>query len=351
MFGFLKRQRKSLIGMDIGSNVVKVLRLDLGGERPVVTHFAMADLPPEAIVDGEIMDHDVVVDTIAELMEANEITSKEVVTAVSGRAVIVKKIQMDVMSEDEARDAIQWEAEQHIPFDIDDVSIDFQVLDRVSSPDKMDVLLVAAKKEMLESRASLVRAAGLTPVTIDVDSFAVQNAYEQNYDHPEGTVSLLLNVGCFVTNVNIVRDGIPYFTRDLSFAGNSILEAVQKDLGVDQDEAAEILENPGEDRIEDLQSIVGLVGEELAVGIEKSLSYLRASGDADHIDRICLSGGSSFAPGLRESLEKHQGSPVEIANPFRNVHWDEGTFGDDDPELLGPYYMVAAGLALRQGGE
>jgi type IV pilus assembly protein PilM len=154
-----------------------------------------------------------------------------------------------------------------------------------------------------------------------------------------------------VTNVNIVKDGVPYFTRDLSFAGNAILEAVQKDLGVDYDEANEILENPGEDRRDDLVSIVGLVGEELAVGIEKSLSYLRASGEADHIDRICLSGGSSFAPGLRESIEKRQGSPVEVANPFRNVTWDEDLFGETDPEALGPHYMVAAGLALRTGEE
>ena len=350
MFKF-GRGSKRTVGLDIGSSAIKVVELDHSGETPALVKFGRCGLLPEAIVDGEIMDHDVVVDSIAELMEVNEITSKDVVAAVSGRAVIVKKIQMDKMNDDEARNAIRWEAEQHIPFDIDDVALDFQVLNRESLPDKMDVLLVAAKKEMLESRAGLVRAAGLNPVVIDVDSFAVQNAYEQNYEHVEGTVTLLLNVGCFVTNVNIVRDGVPYFTRDLSFAGNAILEAVQKDLGVDQDEACDILENPGEERLEDLQSIVGLVGEELAVGIEKSLSYLRASGEADHIDRICLSGGSSFAPGLRESIEKRQGSPVEIANPFRNVYWDEGMFGGADPEILGPHYMVAAGLALRKGGE
>jgi type IV pilus assembly protein PilM len=350
MFKF-GRGSKRTVGLDIGSSAIKVVELDHSGETPALVRFGRCGLLPEAIVDGEIMDHDVVVDSIAELMEVNQITSKDVVAAVSGRAVIVKKIQMDKMSDDEARNAIRWEAEQHIPFDIDDVALDFQVLNRETSPDKMDVLLVAAKKEMLESRAGLVRAAGLNPMIIDVDSFAVQNAYEQNYEHAEGTVTLLLNVGCFVTNVNIVRDGVPYFTRDLSFAGNAILEAVQKDLGVDQDEACDILEHPGEERLEDLQSIVGLVGEELAVGIEKSLSYLRASGEADHIDRICLSGGSSFAPGLRESIEKRQGSPVEIANPFRNVYWDEGIFGGDDPEILGPHYMVAAGLALRKGGE
>jgi type IV pilus assembly protein PilM len=339
------------VGLDIGSSSVKVVEIDHSRDTPALLKFGRCALLPEAIVDGEIMDHDVVVDTIAELMEVNAIGAKEVVAAVSGRAVIVKKIEMDRMTDEEARAAIHWEAEQHVPFDIDDVALDFQILNRESKPDKMDVLLVAAKKEMLESRASLVRAAGLTPVVIDVDSFAVQNAFETNYEYPENSVTLLLNVGCFVTNVNIVKDGIPYFTRDLSFAGNAILEAIRKDLGVDFDEANEILENPGEERVEDLHSIVSLVGEELAVGIEKSLSYLRASGEADHIDRICLSGGSAYAPGLRESIEKRQGSPVEIANPFRSISFDRDLFGDHDPERLGPHYMVATGLALRKGGD
>ncbi|GJM44617.1 MAG: pilus assembly protein PilM [Gemmatimonadota bacterium] len=350
MFKF-SRGSNRIVGLDIGSSSVKVVEFDHSNGTPRLVKFGRCGLLPEAIVDGEIMDRDVVVDTIAELMELNGITSREVVTGVSGRAVIVKKIQMDQMSVDEARDAIQWEAEQHVPFDIDDVSLDFQILNRESDPEKMDVLLVAAKKEMLESRADLIRAAGLTATVIDVDSFAVQNAFERNYEHPENSVTLLLNVGCFTSNVNIVKDGVPYFTRDLSFAGNAILEAIQKDLGVDYDEANNILENPGEDRRDDLESIVGLVGEELAVGIEKSLSYLRASGEADHIDRICLSGGAAYAPGLREAIEKRQGSPVEIANPFRNLEWDEGTFGEEDPAILGPHYMVATGLALRKGGE
>jgi type IV pilus assembly protein PilM len=350
MFNFSRGSNRT-VGLDIGSSSVKVVEFDHSGAQPLLVKFGRCGLLPEAIVDGEIMDRDVVVDTIAELMELNGITSKEVVTGVSGRAVIVKKILMDQMTDAEARDAIRWEAEQHIPFDIDDVSLDFQVLNREGDPEKMEVLLVAAKKEMLESRADLIRSAGLTPTVIDIDSFAVQNAFERNYEHPEGSVTLLLNVGCFTSNVNIVKNGVPYFTRDLSFAGNAILEAIQKDLGVDYDEANDILENPGEDRRDDLQVIVGLVGEELAVGIEKSLSYLRASGEADHIDRICLSGGAAFAPGLREAIEKRQGSPVEIANPFRNIHWDEGLFGDEDPAALGPHYMVAAGLALRKGGE
>jgi type IV pilus assembly protein PilM len=350
MFKFGKGSKRT-VGLDIGSRALKVVEIGHSGGKPVLLKYGRSTLLPEAIVDGEVMDRDVVVDTIAELMETSGIASRDVVIAVSGRAVIVKKIQMNKMTDEEARTAIQWEAEQHVPFDIDDVSLDFQILNRDSSPERMDVLLVAAKKEMLEARADLVRSAGLNPHVIDVDSFAVQNAYEHSYGMQEGNLTLLLNVGCFVTNVNIVRDGVPYFTRDLSFAGNAILEAVQKDLGVDYDEASRILESPGDERLEDLQSIVGLVGEELAVGIEKSLSYLRNSGDADHIDRICLTGGSAFAPGLREAIEKRQGSPVEIGNPFRNMDWSDEVFGEAEPEKIGPHFMVATGLALRKAGE
>jgi type IV pilus assembly protein PilM len=339
------------VGLDIGSSSVKVVEVDHSAARPKLMAFGRSNLLPEAIVDGEIMDQDVVVDTISELMEVTGVSSQDVVAAISGRAVIVKKIEMDRMTDEEAREAIQWEAEHHVPFDIEDVSLDFQILNREATPEKMDVLLVAAKKEMLEGRADLVRSAGLNPVVIDVDAFAVQNAFELNYDFPVEAVTLLLNVGCFVTNVNIVKAGIPYFTRDLSFAGSAILEAIQRELGVDYAEANEILANPSEERIGDLQSIVGLVGEELAVGIEKSLSYLRASGEADHVDRICLSGGSAHAPGLRESIEKRQGSPVEIANPFRGLTIESGLFGEENPELIGPHYMVATGLALRRGGD
>ncbi len=178
MFGFLKRKRKSLIGMDIGSNVVKCLRLDLSGEMPVVTHFAMADLPPEAIVDGEIMDRDLVIQAIQDCAEKADLPDEPIASAVAGRAVIVKKIVMDKMSEEDAREAIYWEAEQHVPFDIDDITLDFQILHDDIGAGQMELLLVAAKKDMILSHAELIRDAGFKPLVIDVASFANQNTWE-----------------------------------------------------------------------------------------------------------------------------------------------------------------------------
>ena len=184
MFGFLKGKQKSLIGMDIGSNVVKCLRLDLSNDRPLITHFAMADLPPEAIVDGEIMDRELVIEAIRSAAEEAGIPDEPVATAVAGRAVIVKKIVMDKMSEDDAREAIYWEAEQHGPFDIDDITLDFQILQDDIGADQMELLLVAAKKDMILGQAELIRDAGFRPLVIDVASFANQNTWESvSYTH------------------------------------------------------------------------------------------------------------------------------------------------------------------------
>ena len=193
MFGFLKKKRKSLIGLDIGSNVIKILRLDLAGDRPLVTHFAMSDLPPEAIVDGEIMDRELVIQAIQECADRADIPNEPVASAVAGRAVIVKKIVMDQMSEEDAREAIYWEAEQHVPFDIDDVCLDFEVLKEDVGANQMEVLLVAAKKDMVDTHAGLIKDAGYNPSIIDVDSFAVQNAYELTQEDSGNRVTGLLS--------------------------------------------------------------------------------------------------------------------------------------------------------------
>ncbi|MFO7609835.1 MAG: type IV pilus assembly protein PilM [Candidatus Krumholzibacteriia bacterium] len=390
MFGFLKRKRKSLIGMDIGSNVVKVLRLDVSGDRPVVTHFGMADLPPEAIVDGEIMDRELVIEAIREAAGKAEIPAEPVASAVSGRAVIVKKIVMDKMSEEDAREAIYWEAEQHVPFDIDDITLDFQILQPDIGAGQMELLLVAAKKEMIQNWAELIRDAGFHPAIIDVASFANQNAWEYASggglpagpalaDEPAAVVGeddlepfaeaadaagdeaddetpsefvALLDVGGGVTNVHIVRDGVPYFTRDLPIGVAHFVEEFQKQLGLTYETAAEVarghLEGVDAQLVGD---IVRAVGSEIYQGLEPSLSYLKTSGEADGIDRIVLSGGGAHLPGLREYLADSYGVPSEIADPLAGLDYAPDLFGDDDPQALSPLLTVTVGLALREAVE
>ncbi len=390
MFGFLKKKQKSLIGMDIGSNVVKCLRLDLTEERPVVTHFAMADLPPEAIVDGEIMDRELVIEAIQEAAQKAGIPDEPVASAVAGRAVIVKKIVMDKMTEADAREAIYWEAEQHVPFDIDDITFDFQILQEDIGADQMELLLVAAKKDMILGHAELIRDAGFQPWVIDVASFANQNSWEfldsnldlvvdvedeeQSAVDPEDSVDdldpfddgddeeamndtdsnagefvALLDVGGGVTNVHIVRDGVPYFTRDLPVGVGHFIEEFQKQLGLTYETAHDVARGHLEDVDQQLVTdIVRSVGSEIYQGLEPSLSYLKTSGEADGIDRIVLSGGGSHLPGLLEYLSESYNVPSEKADPLAGLDYDPDLFGDGEAEELSPLLTVSVGLALRE---
>jgi type IV pilus assembly protein PilM len=384
MFGFLKPKPKSLIGLDIGSNVVKCLRLDLGHPRPVITHFAMEDLPPEAIVDGEIMDRDLVIQAVTACAAKANLPKEPVATAVSGRAVIVKKIVMDKMSEEDAREAIYWEAEQHVPFDIDDITLDFQILNEDIGAGQMEILLVAAKKDMVQTHAELIRDAGFTPRVIDVASFANQNAWEflhelapaaaspdepagpeiappaesfpegeaavpEEEEEPSGEFVALLDVGGGVTNVHIVKDGAPYFTRDLPIGTSHFIEEFQKQLGLTYDTAQRVARGHTDEVDTQLVAdIVRSVGAEIYQGLEPSLSYLKTSGEAEGIDRIVLSGGGAKLPGLLEYLGECYHASAEIADPIGNLDYDPALFGEVDPEELSPMLTVSVGLALRK---
>ncbi len=381
MFGFLNKKRKSLIGMDIGSSVVKCLRLDLTGPRPNLTHFGMADLPPEAIVDGEIMDRELVIEAIREAADQADLPNDPVASAVAGRAVIVKKIVMDKMSEADAREAIYWEAEQHVPFDIDDITLDFQILQDDIGADQMELLLVAAKKDMILGYAELIRDAGFNPYVIDVASFANQNAWEyfsthdeeSNREFEEGELSsdteedfneeqdtvaatetgesiALLDVGGGVTNVHIVKDGIPLFTRDLPLGTSHFIEELQKQLGLTYETAGKVAR--GDTEGVDAQLVVEIirsVGSEIYDGLEPSLSYLKSSGETQGIDQIILSGGGAHLPGLVAYLGERYEVPCEISDPLAALDYDPGLFAEGEAEELSPLLTVSVGLALREG--
>ena len=339
-------KRKSTIGLDIGSSSIKVVEIarDRSGDRLV--NYGISEPLSEAIVDGEIMDRQMVHEAITNLMEARQIKTKNVVTAVSGRAVIVKKILMDRLNEEDAKEAIQWEAEQHVPYDINDVSLDFQIINPNVDQKKMQVLLVAAKKDMVANHADIVREAGLQPSIIDVDSFAIQNAIEANYDFVPGETVALLNIGAEITNLNIVRDSIPHFTKDLSVGSNSFVEGIQRRHNVSQADALGALRGHNESGI-DVASIVQATCEDLSVQIDRAIAFLKSAGDADRVDRILVSGGSARVPGLTNVLAARHGVPVAIVNPVQRLTYDPGLFGGDAPETVAPVLTVAVGLALR----
>ncbi len=345
-------RKQSLVGLDIGSHTIKAVELESQPNRTHrLTHWGLSAPLAEAIVDGEIMDRQLVVDAIGNLLESREIKSKSVVAAVSGRAVIVKKITMNRLSADDAQQAVYWEAEQHVPYDINDVSLDFEILGPApNDPKQMQVLLVAAKKDMVMAFGDLIREAGLDPVVVDVDSFAVQNALDANYDFRPDEVVAILNIGAEITNINIVQAGVPYFTKDLQLGGHTLIEAAQRRFNLSQAEAAAAMRGESTGSLE-LTPVIEQACEGLATALERAQAYLRTAGEAGSVSRIMVCGGASLTPGLPEFLNRRFGVPAEIANPLSRVSYDPAVFAGQDVHKVAPLLTVGIGLALRRVGD
>ena len=233
---------KNVVGLDIGSSAIKLVELKekKGGAFQLVK-LGIERLSPEAIVDGSIMDSSMVVETIQKLNTDRAVKNSNYATSLSGHSVIIKKITLPAMSPEELAESIQWEAEQYIPFDINDVNLDYVPLTAPGSGDNIDVILVAVKKEKINDYTSVISQTGKVPVLVDVDAFALQNAYETNYDVEDGKVLALVNVGASVTNVNILSSGSSsLFWRDITFGGNQYTDAVQRELSLSFDQAEDL---------------------------------------------------------------------------------------------------------------
>ncbi len=345
-------KKQSLVGLDIGSHTVKVVELEAQANKAHrLTHWGVSAPLAEAIVDGEIMDRQLVTDTISNLLETRGIKSRNVVAAVSGRAVIVKKITMNRLSAEDAQQAVYWEAEQHVPYDINDVSLDFEILGpSAQDPKQMQVLLVAAKKDMVTSFGDLMQEAGLSPFIVDVDSFAAQNALEANYDFSAEEVVAILNIGSEITNINIVQAGVPYFTKDLQVGGNTFIEAAQRKFNLSQTEAAAAVRGESGSAI-DMVPVIEQACESLATALERAQAYLRTAGEAGAITRVMLCGGSALTPGLPAYLNRRFSVPAEIANPLSRIGYDPGLFAGQDVMKVAPLLTVGIGLALRRQGD
>ena len=352
MFG----KSKTVIGLDIGSSAVKAVELKAAGKAFRVVAFAMEPLPADAIVDGAIIDAGAVADSVRRLFEGNKaFKSKEVCASLSGNAVIVKKITLPVMTQTELDESIYWEAEQYIPFDIQDVNLDYQILDPGTGPDSrgsMTVLLVAAKKEKIGDYVGVIAQAGRTPVVVDVDAFALQNAYEANYGLEPGRVVVLLNAGASAININILQGDQSVFTRDISMGGNAYTEAVQKELDLPYDVAEELKKGTPVDgaTFDDARPVLRAVTESVLLEIQKTFDFYKASAASDQINRIVVSGGASRVEDFRELLQQRFGTPVEEFDPFRTVAWNAKSLGAA-PSDVAASAAVAVGLALRRVGD
>jgi len=347
---------KPVAGLDIGSSTVKAVELKASGGAYRVTAFAAEPVPPHSIVDGAIMDGGAVADAIRRLFEHKAFKARDVAVSLSGSAVIVKKISLPVMTDQELAESIGWEAEQYIPFDIQDVTLDYQILDGgtgAASKGAMDVLLVAAKKDKIADYTGVIAQAGCQPIVVDVDAFALQNAYELNYGADAQAVVVLMNAGASAININIVSGDQSLFTRDISIGGNAYTEAIQKELHLPFEAAEQLKRGVPVDgaTVEDVLPVLQAMTENVLVEIQKTFDFFKATASSDRIDRIVLSGGASQVDGFAQALQARFGAVVESFDPFRKVTFDPHKLGITNVEEVMLTSAVAVGLAVRKAGD
>jgi len=348
----LFRRAKSLVGLDIGSSSVKAIELKSAGKGFRVSAIGVESVPPDSIVDGAIIDGGAVADAVRRLFANKRFKAKDVVASLSGNSVIVKKITLPSMTEAELSESIYWEAEQYIPFDIQDVNLDYEILDS-GTQGSMEVLLVAAKKDKIADYTNVISQAGKTPVIVDVDVFALQNAFEANYGFEPGAVVAILNAGASAININILSGSQSVFTRDVSMGGNAFTEAVQKELNLPYESAEQLKKGQDVDgaTYEDARAVLRAMTDNVLLEVEKTFDFFKATASNDRIDRIMLCGGASRVEGFAESLRERFATGVEQFDPFRQVGIDAKKAGIDNVDEYGPVAAVAMGLALRKVGD
>jgi len=342
--------KKNLVGLDIGSSSVKAVELNKKGSSLQLVSLGFENLQPDTIVDGQIMELNNVSNVISSIFNDHQIKTNRVAAGVSGHSVIVKNIVLPQMSEDELQESFSWHAEEHIPFDIADVNLDYQITG--NSHDALHVLMAACKSDKIANVKQAIQLAGKQPVVIDIDAFALQNCYEVNYQPRDGEVVALLNIGAATMNINILNGGRSIFARDASVGGSQYTNLLQKELGLTFEQAEGVKRGmplPEGVANRPIQPIIETVSDILALEVRKTMDFYRATSEQGDtaIQKILLAGGGSKLPGLAEYLARRFEIPVEVFDPFRQIQVDGKKFDPDYMREIIPEMAVAVGLALR----
>ncbi|MGD0309299.1 MAG: type IV pilus assembly protein PilM [Acidobacteriota bacterium] len=348
----LWNRSKQVVGLDIGSSSIKAAELrPLRNGAYELLSLGVEQLSPDCIVDGVVISKIPVADAINRIFAQQTIKNRRVATSISGHSVIVKKISLPVQKEEDLAESIRWEAEQYIPFDITDVNLDYQVLGENSASGNLDVLLVAVKKEKITDHTSVISMAGKNPVVVDVDAFALQNAYEVNYEPVTRTTVALLDIGASVMTINIVAGSDFLFTRDVAVGGRQYTDFIQKEFGLNFNQAEALKHGEVVEKINpsDAQHVIESVTEIICLEIQKTFDFFKSTTTIDHIDRMLVSGGAAHTLGLLETLARKFAIPTEKFDSFKKISYDPKRFpfiADHSPDLA-----VTVGLAMRNSEE
>jgi type IV pilus assembly protein PilM len=344
MFG----RKKKVLGLDIGSSQTKIVELSAGKNKKLL-NFGISKVLPDAIVEGEIIDREAVLDSIRTLIETKGFSTKDVVLGIAGRDVIIKRITMDRMSEADTREQIKWEAEQYVPFDINEVTLDFDVVNPNYGENQQEVILVAAKNELINNLTSLLKDLNLTPIIIDTTAFSIQHVYEHNYEVVPDEIVCLMHIGAGMTVINVIKGGSSLSARDVYYGVNAYISKLQKEVGFNYDDAANAVKGtvPVGVSQDSIQGVFESFVSDLGTHIERSLQFLSTVTGEEKVSRMYLSGGGSSIPNLLDYLKRRFGIPIEILNPFKNIVYDPNIFVPMGADTTGPILAQAVGLALR----
>ena len=349
--------KKGVIGLDIGSSTLKLAELKGGRGGYTLKNIGEAVLPSEAIVKKVVTNSEAVESSLSNLIRDLGIKNKNVVISVSGHSVIIKKVTLPSMSKSELAESIPWELEQYLPQSVDDVNYDYQVLPGETPEGNMDVLIVAAKKDITNDYVSIARNVGLNPIIVDVDVFALENMFEINYQEQVGTIALV-NMGASVTNINILKDGVSIFTRDITTGGNQFTEWIMKEQNLSFDDAENEKQSLSGsdstlemDRVNRMERITNDFIDLITGEVKRTLDFFTSNFSQDRISKIILSGGSSKVPNTKETLQDITDTTVEIANPFNNINVSDSEFDPSYIADIAPKMGVVIGLASRRLGD
>ncbi|MCX4240277.1 type IV pilus assembly protein PilM [Paraliomyxa miuraensis] len=350
---------KQCIGLDIGSSAIKLVQLKIGRRGVALMNFGIEPIPPQAIVDGVIMNHSAVVDAIRNLTRRIHLRGKGTAIAVSGNAVIIKRLSIPAMEGPALEEQMEWEVRQNIPFSREDVVVDHEVLVQQTPQGQMEVLLVAAKREVVQQYNQAVRDAGLQPLVVDTAAFALQNAVEGGIGYAPGEAVAIINVGASYSTLSIVNNGMPSFNREISAGGNTYTSAIQQRLAVSIDGAeaykvggAIAAAGAGADVVpQEVHRILAQVSEQVAEQFQRSLDFYINDAVDTQLSRIYLAGGSSLVPQLPKAIQDRSRIPVEILDPFVRVEVDARRFDVDYLRANAPVASIAFGLSLRRPGD
>jgi type IV pilus assembly protein PilM len=346
--------KKDAVAFDIGSSSIKLVQMNQTKKGWELKKLGIADLPPEAIVDGSIIDSTTVTNTIKDMIKEHGVKVKDTISSLTGHSVIIKKVSFPAMTEEELADSIQWEAEQFIPFPIGDVNIDFQILGAdTEGRGQMDVMLVAVKKDVINDYTNVIKEAGLNPVVVDVDSFAVENMMEINYPLAPGENIAMVNMGASITSISVILGGMTIFTRAIPMGGNQFTEEIQRQLNISFKDAEDMKTGrkaPGGDGAS-LAAAMDSVSTNLSFEVKRSLDFFLGGSQGSYVSKIYLSGGGGKVAALPAIMQDKTAMPAELVNPFKNIDANPKHFDRDKLKDLAPFFGVAVGLATRRFGD